>query len=52
MALSTNLTTPRIRRYYDQNTPWFLALGPTQETGAIHRSVWAPGIDSLEAALN
>ncbi len=52
MTLSSNPTTRRIRRYYDQNTSWFLALGSAQGTGAIHRSVWAPGVENLEAALN
>lgn len=41
-----------IRRYYDQNTRLFLALGSSRQAPTIHRAVWAPGVPTLPAALN
>jgi SAM-dependent methyltransferase len=41
-----------IRRYYNQNTRLFLSLGSSTRTQSIHRAVWAPGIRSLEVALD
>ena len=39
-----------IRRYYDRNTPAFVALGQGRGVGAIHRAVWGPGVrDRAEA---
>lgn len=44
-------STAAIRRYYDDNTPLFLALGQPA-TDTIHRALWAPGVDTHAAALN
>jgi SAM-dependent methyltransferase len=42
--------TDQIRRYYDRNTPSFVALG--QGGGAMHRSVWGPGTTTREQAFH
>ena len=49
--------TPRfdseqIRRYYDRNTPSFVALGQGGSAGAIHRAVWGPGTTTREQAFH
>src|SRR3954447_9987111 len=49
--------TPRfdaaqIRRYYDRNTPPFVALGQGGSVGAIHRAVWGPGATTREQAFH
>lgn len=43
--------TAAIRRYYERNTPLFLTRGLQGETGAIHRAVWAEGVENLAQAL-
>jgi len=40
-----------IRRYYDRNTPGFVALGQGGSLGAIHRAIWAPGVRSSDEAF-
>ena len=42
----------QIRRYYDRNTPAFVALGQGGGAGAIHRAVWGPGVTSREDAFH
>lgn len=37
--------------YYDQNTPRFLRFGGSGEAAAIHRQIWAPGVEDAEAAF-
>jgi SAM-dependent methyltransferase len=44
-------TPAQIRRYYDRNTPAFVALGDGGDVGAIHRAVWAPGVSSHDGAF-
>jgi len=39
-----------IQEYYDQNTPFFLLTGSAGSTGAIHREIWAPGVNTREQA--
>ena len=41
-----------IRRYYDRNTPSFVALGQGGGVGAIHRAVWGPGVSNLAEAFH
>lgn len=41
-----------VRRYYDVNTAIFRLFGGDRGTQTVHRSVWAEGITSLDAALN
>ena len=41
-----------VRRFYDRNTPAFVALGQGGHVGAIHRAVWGPGVDSGEGAFH
>lgn len=41
-----------VRRYYDDNTRSFLALGHGGSIGAIHRAVWGPGVTHREQALS
>lgn len=50
--MATSAVTQAVRRYYEQNTRLFMALGTEARTAAIHRAVWAEGVTSLEAALN
>jgi SAM-dependent methyltransferase len=40
-----------VRRFYDRNTPAFVALGQGGAVGAIHRAVWGPGVSSDAAAF-
>ncbi|MEV4418000.1 methyltransferase domain-containing protein [Catellatospora sp. NPDC049609] len=40
----------RVRRYYDRNAAAFERLG--QGGASIHRAVWAPGVESREAAFH
>jgi tocopherol O-methyltransferase len=40
-----------IQRYYDRNTPAFVALGQGGSVGAIHRAVWGPGVRRHEDAF-
>jgi SAM-dependent methyltransferase len=42
----------QIRRYYDRNTPAFVALGQGGGEGAIHRAVWGPGVSRREDAFH
>jgi len=42
----------QVRHYYDRHTPAFVALGEGRHSGAIHRSVWAPGVRSADEAIH
>ena len=46
------LKQEEIRRYYDRNTPSFVALGQGGGVGAIHRAVWGPGASTREQAFH
>ncbi len=48
MALLSN----DVARYYDVNTPAFLARGEGGKAGVLHRAVWAEGVSDLDAALH
>lgn len=37
--------------YYDRNTRRFLRFGGGGETGAIHRQIWAPGVQNIHQAF-
>jgi len=41
-----------IARYYDSNTQRFLTLGGSGEVAAIHRAIWAPGVQSRAEAFD
>jgi len=41
-----------LRRYYEASTRRFLAFGGSGRSLAIHRGLWAPGIDTAEAAAD
>lgn len=41
-----------VRRYYDFNTAFFRLFGGDRGTQTVHRSVWAAGVTSLDAALS
>lgn len=41
-----------IRRYYDRNTPAFVAFGQGGDVGAIHRAVWGPGVTERRQAFH
>lgn len=43
--------TLSIRDYYDRNTNRFLRFGGGKRVGAIHRKLWAPGVNTGEQAL-
>ena len=41
-----------VARYYDQNTARFLRFGGSGATAALHRQIWAPGVqDAAQAFL-
>jgi len=40
-----------VRRFYDRNTPAFVALGQGGAVGAIHRAVWGPGVTNEAEAF-
>jgi cyclopropane fatty-acyl-phospholipid synthase-like methyltransferase len=42
----------QVQRYYDRNTPAFVALGQGGGVGAIHRAVWGPGTTTREQAFH
>ena len=44
--------TAAIRRYYDRNTPSFVALGQGGAVGAIHRAVWGPEVRDRAGAFH
>jgi ubiquinone/menaquinone biosynthesis C-methylase UbiE len=44
--------TADVRRYYDRNTPSFVALGQGGSVGALHRAVWGPGTTTREQAFH
>ncbi len=52
MLPKTSASAADIRRYYNQNTRLFLSLSGSARTQSIHRAVWAPGVRSLDAALD
>jgi cyclopropane fatty-acyl-phospholipid synthase-like methyltransferase len=39
-----------VAQYYDANTQRFLAMSDTGEAVAIHRKLWAPGMETPAAA--
>ena len=41
-----------LKRYYDHNTRFFLALGGSHRVRTIHRALWAPGVRTREQALD
>lgn len=41
-----------VARYYDRNTPRFLALGGGAASQSIHRALWGPGVTSHAAAAD
>ena len=41
-----------VRGYYDRNTGNFVAHGEGGAAGALHRAVWAPGVDDAHAAFH
>ena len=43
-------TAGQVARYYDQNTGRFLQLGGSGATAAIHRQIWAPGVEEMYPA--
>jgi tocopherol O-methyltransferase len=40
-----------VGRYYDKNTARFLRFGGSGQTAAIHRQIWAPGVEDAEQAF-
>ncbi len=50
-AGSASLDLDAVRRFYDRNTPAFVALGQGGHVGAIHRAVWGPGVASEDGAF-
>jgi SAM-dependent methyltransferase len=45
-------TTDQIGRYYDRNTPAFVAFGQGGGRGFIHRAVWGPAVRSRRDAFH
>jgi SAM-dependent methyltransferase len=50
--LSDDRSASGVARYYDANTRRFLLVGPGQDTHAIHRELWAPGVTSAAQAVD
>ena len=42
----------QVQRYYDRQTPGFVALGQGGDVGAIHRAVWGPGTRDRREAFH
>ena len=42
----------QVRRYYDEQTPAFVAYGQGGGEGAIHRAVWGPGVSTREQSFH
>lgn len=40
-----------VARYYDANTKHFLRFGGSGDTAAIHRAIWAPGVQNKTEAF-
>ena len=47
----SHFSVEEIRRYYDRNTPAFVVLGQGGSVGAIHRTVWGPGVRTSDEAF-
>jgi len=43
-------TPDAVAAYYDRNTPRFLRSGAGRAAAAIHRQIWAPGVQTAEEA--
>jgi cyclopropane fatty-acyl-phospholipid synthase-like methyltransferase len=41
----------QVASYYDANTRRFLRFGGSGATAAIHRQIWAPGVETVEQAF-
>ncbi len=48
----SRFTTAQVRRYYDRQTPGFVAFGQGGNVGAIHRAVWGPGTTDRRKAFH
>jgi SAM-dependent methyltransferase len=48
---SLHLSSDHVAHYYDDNTSRFLHLGGSGEIAAIHRKIWAPGVENAEGAF-
>jgi ubiquinone/menaquinone biosynthesis C-methylase UbiE len=44
-------TAQQVASYYDRNTLRFLRFGGSGETAAIHRQIWAPGVETAQQAF-
>jgi cyclopropane fatty-acyl-phospholipid synthase-like methyltransferase len=44
-------TAEQVAAYYDANTRRFLHFGGSGKTAAIHRQIWAPGVETAEQAF-
>ncbi|MCY4634183.1 MAG: methyltransferase domain-containing protein [Acidobacteria bacterium] len=42
----------QVQQYYDRHTATFLRYGQGGGSGAIHRAVWGPGVETREAAFH
>tara|TARA_R110001592_G_scaffold205942_2_gene456581 strand:- start:153 stop:1019 length:867 start_codon:yes stop_codon:yes gene_type:complete len=51
VSAATGAKTEQIAHYYDANTRNFLRFGGAADTGAIHRAIWAPGVNNREDAF-
>ncbi len=52
MADDGTITSRDVRDYYERNDSLFRRFGSTTQSGSIHRALWAPGVATLDAALN
>ena len=52
MADDGTVTSRDVRDYYERNDSLFRRFGSTAQAGSIHRALWAPGVVTLDGALN
>ena len=46
------MNSQSVKKYYDNNTGFFLKLGQNANSQNIHSALWAEGVDELSVAIN
>src|SRR5690606_35863809 len=50
MKKPSTVTTQAVKKYYDNNTGYFLSLGTGKKNKSIHRAVWGEGVQNRNEA--
>ena len=50
--MTAHFDKAQVRGYYDRHTATFLRYGQGGSTGAIHRAVWGPGVETRAGAFH